>query len=432
MQWRREIAAVVKIHGGEKAPPYGGIMENQLSTRQVCFIMFAYSAAGKLLMMPALLSYYSKNDLLFPALAIYLLQVAAVWAVSFACTKTDKTVFGVIEGMFGKAAAKVAAWLLFAFFIMASLLPMLEQKLFVQAIFYDTIPSLITFLPFFALSVYVAAKGLRNAGRVADVMFPLFCAALAAVVAMSVGESNMGWLLPVLKTPFPSLVTGARFAAYNFSDGAVMLMFMGRFACRRGDCTKITLSYALSAVAVLGFLALFYSIFSSLAPDQYFAISKIAIFFGALSLVGRVDLIAVYAIEACMLFALILYLQLAVTCACHALGKEQTVGRTVRPAAAVVSVTINAVLLALVVLFNDSYLVVQEFYGRYLWAVWLAFSVVLPLLALVLTAVKYKKSSRGSGDVSGGHNVGGGRKRVAGKKVPAGGKDAVGRAGGGA
>ena len=54
------------------------------------------------------------------------------------------------------------------------------------------------------------------------------------------------------------------------------------------------------------------------------------------------------------------------------------------------------------------------------------------MLALVLTAVKYKKSNRGSGDVSGGHNVGGGRKRVAGKKGPAGGKDAVGRAGGGA
>ena len=47
--------------------------------------MFAYSAAGKLLMMPAMLSYYCKGDLWLPALMVYLLKIAAVWAVAFAC-----------------------------------------------------------------------------------------------------------------------------------------------------------------------------------------------------------------------------------------------------------------------------------------------------------------------------------------------------------
>lgn len=359
-------------------------MKAKLCTRQVCFIMFAYSAAGKLLMLPALLSYYCGPDLVFPALAIYCVQIAVVWAVAYACSKTDRTFFGMLEDTFGKVVSKIFAWLFALFFAACALLPMLEQKLFVQSIFYDTIPSLITFLPFFILSVYVGAKGLKNAGRVADIVLPLFSAAMLVLLIMSFGECNFSWLLPVLKTPANSLITGGGFAMYNFADGAVMLMLAGRFKYRRGDAAKITISYAASALFVLLFLAVFYSIFSSLAPDQYFAVSKIAIFFSALSLVGRVDLIAVYTVELCMLFALILYIQLSVTCICGALEKEQTEGRNVRPASAVASLAINAVLLALVVVFNNSYLVVQAVYGRYLWAVFLVFAFVLPPLVWVL------------------------------------------------
>lgn len=368
--------------------------KTELCTRQVCFIMFAYSAAGKLLMMPAMLSYYCGNDLVFPALVIFALQTAVVWSVAYLCTKTDKTLFCLAEAAFGRVFSKILQWLFALFFCAAALLPMLAQKLFVQYIFYDTIPSLITFVPFFAFSVYVGAKGIRNAGRVADIAMPVFALCFAVLAVMSVGECNLSWLLPVLKTPAEGLFTGARSALYNFADGAVMLMLMGRFRCNRGDCAKITISYAAAGVGVMLFLALFYGIYSTLSPDRYFAISQTALFFGPLSLVGRLDLLAVYGVEACMLFALVLYIQLCVTCVCGALSKEQTLGRNVRPAAAVSSLVVNAVLLALVIAFNDGYLVVQEFYGRFLWVAFALFAFVLPPLAWALYAVRLRTKRR--------------------------------------
>ena len=382
-------------------------MKNQLCTRQVCFIMYAYPAAGKILMMPALLAYYCKNDLAFTALFIFILQTAAVCALAAACARSEKTFFQLVEGAFGKVVSKIFMWLFAAFFVLSAFVPMLEQKLFVQAIFYDTIPSLITFLPFFALAVYVGAKGMRNAARTADIAAPLFIGALVALVIMSVGESNLVWLLPVLKTPASDIFSGARFAMYNFTDGAVMLMLMGRFRAARGDVKKIVLSYAASALTVLIFLVLFYSIFSVLAPDQYFAVSKMAIFFSVLSLVGSVDLIAVYAMEACMLFGLLLYLQIAVTCVCEAIGSEQTAGRKVRPAAAAASVAINAILLALVIIFNEGYAAVQKVYGNYLWPIFLAFSFIIPAIGAVLAFI----SSRGEK---------GGRRGEKGKKAAGG------------
>ena len=373
-------------------------MTDQLCTRQVCFIMAAYTAAGKLLMMPAELSYYCGGDLWLPALIVYVLQVAAVWAVAFACSKTDKTFFALIEGVLGKAASKVFSWLFALFFALAAVLPMFGQKLFVQAIFYDTIPALITFLPFFVFSVYAGAKGLKNAGRVADIALPLMGISLIVLFAMSVGEANVGWLLPVLRTTSASSVfSGARFSLYNFTDGAMMLMLMGRFRYKKGDSLKITLIYALSALVVLLFLVLFYSIFSALSPDQYFAVSKMAIFFSALSLVGRIDLIAAYAMEACMLFALLLYVQLCVTCVCEALGKEQTAGRNVSPASAAASVAVNVLLAALVIAFNEMYLPVQQFYRMYMWAAFALFSFILPAagaVAALLRGAKGKEAGR--------------------------------------
>ena len=359
-------------------------MKADLCTRQVCFIMFAYSAAGKLLMMPAMLAHYCKNDLIFPALFSFALQTAVVWAVAYLCSKTDKTVFELAYRAFGRVFSAALQWLFALFFCAAALMPMLAQKLFVQYIFYDTIPALITFLPFFVLSVYVGAKGVRNAGRVADIAMPVFTLCIVVLAVMSVGECNLSWLLPVLKTPAADIFTGVRFSLYNFADGAVMLMLMGRFRCNKGDCTKITVSYAAAGVGVMLFLAMFYGIYSTLSPDRYFAVSQTALFFGPLSLVGRLDLVAVYGAEACMLFALILYIQLSVTCICGALKKEQTVGRNVRPAAAVVSLAVNAVLFALLLVFNDGYLVVQEFYGRIMWAVFALFAFVLPPLAWTL------------------------------------------------
>ena len=68
-------------------------MNDSLCTRQVCFIMYAYPVAGKILMMPALLSFYCKNDLVFPAVVCFLAQFAVVWAVAYACTRTQKTFF---------------------------------------------------------------------------------------------------------------------------------------------------------------------------------------------------------------------------------------------------------------------------------------------------------------------------------------------------
>lgn len=351
-------------------------MKADLSARQICFMLIAYSAAGKLLMLPAQLAYFSGNDLWISAVISYILQIAAVWAVAFLCSKTDKTFFELAEISLGKVVSRILMCLFALFFAVAAFLPMYEQKLFVHEIFYDTIPALTVFIPFFFLSVYMGGKGLNNAGRVADILLPLFLAAFAAIFVMSVSEANFGWLMPVFSHPVKSILRGVYSTLYNFADGAVMLMFMGRFKYKKGDCTKITLSYSLGAALVILFMLVFYSVYSTLSQDEYFSVGQSAIFFPALSVMGRADLLAVYVIETAMLSGVILYIQLCTDCLSRATdGRIKPVGW---------SFIVNGVLLALLIIFNDKYKGLQTVYGNILWYVYAVFALLLPIAAWLL------------------------------------------------
>ncbi len=274
-------------------------------------------------------------------------------------------------------------WLFAIFFAIAAFLPLYEQKLFVHEIFYDTIPALTVFLPFFFVAAYVGGKGINNAGRTADIMLFLFLAAFVLIFIMSATEANLQWLMPISGSPFKGIVKGVYSTLYNFTDGAVMLMFVGRFKYKKGDCTKITLSYALGGLMVIAYFAVFYAVFSTLSPDEYFAISKSAIFFPALSVTGRLDLLAVYVIEIAMLFGIILYIQLCVQCLSGA-----TEGK-IKPLP--LSIIISILLLVLLVVFNDKYVILQGVYGNILWYVFAIFTVAIPLLTW---ALKRKKEER--------------------------------------
>ncbi|MDE6001062.1 MAG: hypothetical protein K2G96_01880, partial [Clostridia bacterium] len=123
----------------------------KISVRQICFIMLAYTAASRLLLYPTNLSMLCGRDLLFPALIDFGVQAVIVWAIAYLCSRTDKTFFGLIEGTLGNITARIVYGLFALFFIVCTIIPLFEQKLYVHAIFYDTVPSLLVFLPFFFL-----------------------------------------------------------------------------------------------------------------------------------------------------------------------------------------------------------------------------------------------------------------------------------------
>ena len=115
------------------------------------------------------LAYEAKNDLLLSALLNLLAQGAVIAAVLWLSTRTDKTFFDLLKDAFGAPAAKIVYGALAAFLLFSALLPMLEQRAFVMQVLYENAPSVLSYAPFFAVSVFACMKGFKTIGRAADI-----------------------------------------------------------------------------------------------------------------------------------------------------------------------------------------------------------------------------------------------------------------------
>ncbi|MDE6373705.1 MAG: spore germination protein, partial [Clostridia bacterium] len=176
-------------------------MNNKISSRQICFILIAYNAASKLLLYPTHAANTVGNALIFSALFNLVLQTIIIWSVSYLCSRTDKTFFGLLENTFGKVTARIIYAFFALYFIASAVIPMNEQQLLVHDSFYDTIPSLMIFLPFFIFSIYAGVKSFTNVGRCADICLPVFAVTIACFLIMAGGEADFTNLAPVLKQP---------------------------------------------------------------------------------------------------------------------------------------------------------------------------------------------------------------------------------------
>jgi hypothetical protein len=334
-----------------------------------------YGAVTKLLLYPTYMAHLCGNALLFPTIVNMLLQAAVVWVVAYLSSKIDKTFYALLCDNFGEVAARVIYGLFAAYFLANAVVPMGEQELFVQYIFYDTIPALLVFIPFFFFSIYAGAKGLVNVGRTADICLPIFIICAILIFVMSIAECRFDALLPILKQPLSKVGGAFVSGSFRFNESAVLLMFVGRFKYRKGDAAKITLSYLSGCAVVLLFMAIFYAIYGELAANQPYAIAKLSIFFSPITQIGRVDLFALYALDIVMLFAVVLNIQLCCHCLSVAFGYEN---------GALYSTIVNGILIVLVFVLNNHFIAVNNFFSRWFWIGTLIFAYILPVCCLLL------------------------------------------------
>lgn len=347
----------------------------KINVRQICFILIFYTAVSKLLLYPTLLSSYSGRDLLFSALISFAVEGVVIWALAFLSSKTDKTFFRLIQDTFGVITARIIYGFFAAFFLLITLLPLFEQKLFIHAVFYDTTPSLLVFLPIFFFTVYIGSKGFENIGRCADVCMPIFILMIIALLGMSFTEVKFSNLLPILKTPVKSVLGGSVKSSYYFAEPAYLLMFLGHYKYKKGDAAKLTLSYVGGALIVMTFLAVFYGIYAEISSSRQFAISKTALYFSAIDMIGRIDLLALYVLEVVMLFALALNIQLSVHCIVKCSGWN---------CPEIISACVNFALLAALFFFNHRYMAIQKFYSEWVWIAIVIFAITVPLVSWAL------------------------------------------------
>ena len=308
--------------------------QKRIAPRQIYLLLACIAPIGKIVYRPSHLAHYAQNDLLFPAVAQILVQSLAVF-LALLLAKRGMSFCQLLEGVFGKIAARIFVGIFGLFLLYASLLPLLEQQLFVQSEFYDTLPSLFAFGPFFVFCAYLCSKPLSSFGRTWDILAPLAAAAFVGVMLLSVGSADFGALAPAGAAGGRGFLRATASATSWFFDAALLIPLLGKFEYKKGMAWKGTLCYLGGGAAVLFFLATFYGIFGPLAETQLFGFSKTSKYFSGITVLGRIDYVFIY--------ALALPLQGAIECGMQIAGEKKYL-RTF------LSVAVNALLFALLVI----------------------------------------------------------------------------------
>lgn len=349
---------------------------NKISQRQLFFFLACIAPVGKLVVLPARLSEYAGNDLLLPALFQYLAEAAVIFCVLL-LAKRGMSFHELLLNTFGKVVSGIIT-LLFAFFLLyASLLPLLEQQLFVQGTFYDTIPSLIAFSPFFLLSAYLCAKPLSSYGRIWDILGPIAIAGLAGVLVLSVTNADYGAILPVGGSGVKGLARGVAYSFSWFFDSVLLLFLLGKFEYRKGMAWKGAVWYLVGGAAVLFFLATFYGIFEGTAINQLFAFTKTSKYFSGITVLGRVDYLFIFALALVMIFYCAMPFQAAIDGALQVFGKK-------RYLPTLLSVGVNLLFFLFMVIFDYRFGDVMRIISQKLFWIFPIFTVLLPVLLLLL------------------------------------------------
>lgn len=358
---------------------------HKISTRQIYFFLAAIAPVGKIMLMPTQLAFFSKNDLLFPAVMNYFLQAGAVFLALLFASK-NRTFYDALADTVGKAAAKIIVCLLALFFLYASILPLLEQKLYVQKTLYDTLPSPVTFFPFFLLSAYLCAKPIASLGRLWDILLPVSVVGYAGIMALSVSNADFGALMPVGISGAEGIFGGFAYSLSWFFDSALILALAGKFEYRKGMAWKGMLFYLAGGTAIVFFLAVFYGVYSDIALQQTFAFSEISKYFSGITVLGRIDYFFSFALVFVILFYGSLPLHAGVECVCNAFGDK----RCLR---IVLSVAVNVGLLVCVYLLNFKLYVTLQTVTKMLFWIFPVFCVLLPALCLLLKRRKHETAA---------------------------------------
>ena len=347
----------------------------KIKQRQLFFFLACIAPVGKLILLPSDLVFRAKNDLIFPALVNLLLQAAVIFLVLLLC-KREKSLYSLLEESVGRIAATVLVILLSLFLLYAAIQPLNEQKLMVQSVFYDTLPSLVVFSPFFLFAAYLCSKPLFCLGRVWDILGPIAIVSFIGIIVFAIGGADFKALQPVGAAGAKGFLNGTAFTMSWFFDSVLVLSLVGKVEYQKGLAWKGLLCYLAGAAAVLFFLAVFYAVYAELAVSRLFAFSKISRYFSGISVLGRIDYLFIYALGLVMAFYSVMPVQAAVDTLGDVFGHKKKL-------TPVLSTAFSVLFLVLAFLLNFQYQSMQKFISEYAFWIFPLFTLVLPPLVLL-------------------------------------------------
>ena len=181
-------------------------MKNTVTAIELSFIIFLVTIVGKLHALPSLLAGYADESLWISVLICFAVDFILLLLVLYILNKIKVVSFyDALCKYFGKFAGKVVAFIFVLFMIAKIFLPVLEQKNSIELTFYETQPSLFTFLPVYLILFYVSLKGLWAFSKSVNVIIWGLIVGVIIVLLLSLSATEFNHILPLFAKPFKNV-----------------------------------------------------------------------------------------------------------------------------------------------------------------------------------------------------------------------------------
>ncbi len=268
-------------------------MKYPLKTRQIALFFIAFLPTIKFFMLPSVLAKTANEDMWISALINLILDAVTLSVILIACKRYKCDFYTLLECRFGKTIAKITFLLYFVYFLLKSILPIIEQKDYIETTLYITMPSNLYFVPFFLLAFFISCKNLKVIARLSDVLWIVTLIGVTIILVMSISNVDLTNLLPFFANGPKKIVSGSYYALSWFGDCAYALFFIGKFKWEEKSRLKITLGYVIGAVTVILFMIFFYCVFTSIAFREQFALTEITKYTTVINNTGRFDYVGI-------------------------------------------------------------------------------------------------------------------------------------------
>lgn len=350
-------------------------MKFQLKTRQVCLFLIAFLPVSKIFILPSILATYANEDMWLSATFSLFLDFITLCFVVVACTKNKTDFLSLLENNLGKTLSKTIAIIYVIYFLTKAIVPLNEQKDYVELTLYTLKPSKIYFLPFFAVAFYFCCKKLRVIGRASDILWFFTSVGIAVLLALSIPNAKLEAILPIGAQGIKRILRASYSTAGWFGDSLYVAFFIGNFDCKRSDVKKILLSFLIAALTVIAFMILFYCVFTSIAFRQRFALTEISKYTSVINNIGRFDYLGIILILISCIFALSIPLFFATKLLDYAFNvRNQWLS----------AIIVTIIELFIMVVFTQYYLTIENFVTKFAGIFFILLGNVLPVATIFL------------------------------------------------
>lgn len=266
------------------------MMKKLLSTNQICCIIMLVTISNKLLILPALMYEHIGIDAIWVVFSKFLVAFAILAIFAILSKKyPNKTLEDLLVPYIGKLAYALILIAFGVFYLIKTYLTLIEGETFLHETIYVNLSSEFYIISTLLVAGYFVYKGVNTIGRTSEMLLKYIIYGIIITIALALPNVKLEQFLPVFTSSFSEFFNLFSEISIWFGNYFVVFLFLGKIKHSKNYIKKVLKSFLVSAVVVVLFFAVYYTVFGYSSQIHNFAINDIISLTPQLSSLIKID-----------------------------------------------------------------------------------------------------------------------------------------------